>query len=75
MAVGATVPVAVKVATPAGGSVTVVAMLPAPAGAAQLAPPWTPTQVQLTPVIAAGNVSATATPDRVLGPGLLTTMV
>src|SRR5262245_1187898 len=58
---GATVPVAVKVTVPPASRFTVRLMLPAPEAAMQLEPAEA-AQVQVTPVMAAGNVSATVAP-------------
>src|SRR5262245_19932579 len=72
--VAAIVPVAEKVAVPAGSSVTVVEIDPAPEGAAQLEPADA-AQVQVTPESAAGKVSVTVAAVAVLGPALLATIV
>ena len=68
------VPVAVNVSMPLTGTVTVELMWPVPAGALQTAPA-VPTQLQLTPVKAAGNVSVTTALAAVLGPALVTVIV
>jgi hypothetical protein len=60
------VPVAVNVTEPPAGRLTVWLMLPEPAPGQ--VPPPAPTHVQLTPVIAAGKVSATVDPGASLGP-------
>ena len=75
VAAGLTVPVAVKTTLAPTGTVTDVLMSPLPdaahAGAAPL-----PTQVHVTPVSVAGNVSVTVAPIASLGPsGLVTVMV
>lgn len=67
------VPVAVNVTEPPDGKLTVALMLPDPL-AGQVPPP-APTQVQVTPVIDAGKVSATVEPGALLGPELLAVMV
>ncbi len=66
-------PVAVKLTLPPTGRPTVALRLPLPA-AGQVPPP-TPTQVQLTPVMLAGKVSATVALATGSGPALLATMV
>lgn len=67
------VPVAVKVTEPPAGKLTVALMLPDPF-AGQVPPP-APTQVQVTPVMVAGKVSATVEPGASLGPTLDATIV
>jgi hypothetical protein len=67
------VPVAVNVTEPPAGKFTVALMLPEPFAGQD--PPPAPTQVQFTPVMVAGNVSATVEPGALLGPALLATMV
>src|SRR5262245_19456778 len=64
VAVGVMVPVAVNVTTPDGGTVTAAEMFPDPL-AGQVAPA-PGTQVQVTPVSAAGNVSATVADPEAL---------
>jgi hypothetical protein len=68
-----TVPVTVYVTVPPGGRFAVSLMWPDPL-AVQLPPP-APTQIQVTPVIAAGTVSDTVAPSATLGPAFDTTMV
>ena len=67
------VPVAVYVTEPPEGRLTVSLMLPEP-DAVQVPPP-APTQVHETPVIAAGNMSATVAPVTPLGPAFDAVMV
>ena len=71
---GSTVPVAVNVAAPVTGTVTVALMLPVPAAAPQTAPP-VPAQLQLTPVNAEGKISVTTASAAVAGPALVTVIV
>jgi hypothetical protein len=59
---------AVYITDPPAGRLTVSLILPEPE--AVHVPPPAPTQVQVTPVIAAGNVSATVEPGALLGPAL-----
>lgn len=73
VAAAESVPVAVNVTEPPTGKLTVALMLPEP-DAEQVAPP-APTQVQVTPVIDAGKVSATIEPGALLGPAFEATMV
>ncbi len=73
VAAAETVPTTVNVAVPPGGRLTLAPMFPAPA--AGHVPPPAPTHVQVAPIIAAGNVSATVAPTAVLGPALLATIV
>src|SRR5262249_20304714 len=75
VAVAATVPVVVKVADVPAGRLTVVAMLPVPLVAPQLAPVPAGVHVQVTPVSVAGKVSLTAAPVTALGPALATVIV
>src|SRR6188472_3126827 len=69
-----TVPVAVNVAAPVTGTVTVALTLPDPAAAPQTAPP-VPEQFQLTPVKTAGKISVTTASAAVAGPALVTVLV
>ena len=71
---GSAVPVAVNVAAPVTGTVTVALMLPVPVAAPQTAPP-VPTQLQLTPVNEGGKVSVTTASAAVAGPALVTVIV
>jgi hypothetical protein len=68
------VPVAVYVTELPGGIVSVSLMLPDPAAVLPVAPPEA-MLVNATPVIVAGNVSATVAPVAVDGPALLTVIV
>src|SRR5262245_34913261 len=74
VAVAATVPVAVKVADDPAARFTVVAMLPVPDGAPQLAP-GPALHVQLTPPRSPGKLSATVAPVTPDGPALVTVIV
>ena len=69
-----TVPVTVNVAVPPTGRSTVALMLPDARRAAHVAPP-APTQVQVAPVSAAGNVSVTVAPVTADGPAFAATIV
>jgi hypothetical protein len=73
VAAGFTVAIAVYVAVPPTGRLTVSLILPAPAGVH--VPPPAPTQVQVTPVSAAGKVSVTVAPVTGLGPAFEATIV
>lgn len=73
VAAAESVPVAVNVTEPPDGKLTVALMLPDPL-AGQVPPP-APTQLQVTPVSVAGNVSATVEFGALLGPALLAVMV
>src|SRR5262245_46741723 len=76
LAVGATVPVALKTTPAPPGRLTVVAMLPVPLAAPQLPTPATlGWQVQVTFCSVGGKVSATGAPTTSLGPWLVTAMV
>src|SRR5262245_6991590 len=69
VALSDTTPVAVYVAMVPGCRSTVVSIAPAPPASPQLAP-GPATQVQVTPVRAAGKVSMTDAPTASLGPAL-----
>jgi hypothetical protein len=73
VAVGDSVAVTVKVATPLAARSTVAAMSPAPDTGQEL--PAEARHVQAAPVSPAGKSSVTATPMAALGPALAVTMV
>ncbi len=73
MALALKLQVALKVALPEAASVAAALMLPLPLAGQE--PPLDALQVQVHPLNAAGNVSATVTPLTGSAMGLLATMV
>jgi hypothetical protein len=68
-----TVALTVNVTLPPTGRLTPMLMSPTPFGAPHV-PPFIPTQVQVTPVRLAGNVSITVAPVTGFGPLLVATI-